>query len=136
MDTSVVMQSVQIQVPQSGLYRIPYSQLQSIGFQIANAREWRLSYRGMEIPFWFSNQSDSADLLFFAPPTQSQYVKDIYLILAPKTATFFDKDDSIFNSLKIHDLNNVFQKLAAPDNGFVMVPLILEEDAVFQPLAA
>ena len=132
---SLIPQSLLIRVPASGLYRISSEQLREIGFNVEKTDEWQLSYRGIEIPFWLSPSDKLADLVFYAPETQSLYAKESYFILSPPSAQPLAKDPNATASLKILALKPLLTKLSSPKDGSVLVPKNMEEDKLYQPLA-
>ncbi len=124
-----------MRVTDSGLFKIPQKQLRSIGFQPQEVQNWRLTYRGVEIPFWLTNSSAAAELVFYAPPTQSEYSKDAYFVFSPRTSPIQEGDREVYTSLKTLDLKSIIQKLSDGLKGYILVPTVIEEDVLYQPLA-
>lgn len=128
-------QSALISVAKSGLVKIKSQQLQLIGFQPRQYQDWRLTYRGIEIPFWMSDSTKTADLIFYVPPTYSEYSRDTYFILSPKSISYFKKDNTIYQSLKILDIGSIIQKIPSSETAAILTPAMFSEDKLFQPLA-
>ena len=128
-------QSARISASQSGLVKINHQQLRSIGFQNQEQQAWHLTYRGIEIPFWMSDSGETADLVFYVPPTNSDYTRNAYFILSPKTSSVFKKDKAVYQSLKLMDLASILQKIPPAIHDGILVPAVFGEDKLYQPLA-
>lgn len=131
-DGQPLPQGVKITAAPDGMIAIPLKQLQPYGFTSANQQEWILSFRGKAIPFWLLGENPP-QLVFYSPPTRSQYWKDNVFLLQSKSS---------FSRSPDPELSFIWQLEAPPVSfwekqpvGSVLSYFSIEQNLLYQSLA-
>ncbi len=116
--------AVRILVSKSGMVKIDSKDLKEIGLNTDSAKQFRLSLRGKEIPFWYEQTGDAFQLHFWGQAgLPSTSLTNVYLLSVGEKSTAQD--------VILPDVD-----ASLPFSDFALVSMDWQQNNIFSPLAA